>query len=111
MDNHEYEATIRDLRRENADLGWRLTLAQSCYDMVLKAYDALLSYRIDYRTLRTYSLWEKLLPQGATFDNPAARSAITNWISRVRHDIDAAIRRKTNIKLAHEQAPDPENGI
>lgn len=110
MDQSGYERTIADLRKENDDLGWRLALAQSCYQMMIKAFDALLYYRVNFRELRTYPLWEKLLPVGKTFDNPAARTAITRWVQQVIHDIDAAVRRK-GFKIAAEQEPDPENGI
>jgi len=111
MDRERYEALLADANKTNQDLGWRLHLAQAFGSLMVRAYDALQAYGIDYRKLRTYTLWEKLLPEGATFDNPSARQAISNWITRCSHDLDAAIKRKLNLKLAYEQEPDPDNGI
>lgn len=111
MDKRGYEERLAKAERDNADLGWRLALAQSAYALMCKAYDALQAYGIDYRKLHTYPLWEKLLPVGKTYDDPVARSALTNWVQRCMHDIDAAVRRKTSLKLAVDNEPDPEHGI
>lgn len=111
MDQQRYEHALVELHAKVADLGWRLALAQKFGALMTKAYDALQSYGIDYRKLRTYALWDSLVPVGITFDNPAAQSKLMEWVTRCGHDIDAAIRRKTNIKLTIDQKADPENGI
>lgn len=111
MDKSHYEHMLVQQTAKIDDLGWRLELAKSYGALMTKAYDALQAYGIDYRKLRTYSLWEKLLPVGVTFDNPAARSALSNWVQRCVHDIDAAIRRRTQIGKVVDNAADPENGI
>lgn len=93
-----YEDIIAKHASERADLSWRLVLATRFGQLMSKAYDALQAYGVDYRQLRTYKLWEHLLPTGATFDNPSAREAITGWLTKCSNDIDAAIRRRLNIK-------------
>lgn len=100
MDKERYENVIATQNVKLDDLGWRLALAQSFGQLMVKAYDALQSYGIDFRKLRTYPLWEHLMPVGATFDKPNARTKISQWVSKCAHDIDAAIRRKRDVKLA-----------
>lgn len=80
-----------------SDIGWRLTLSQSFSKLMVKAYTALQSYRVDYRKLPSYKNWEGIdWFEGS--DANRYREAMTRFIVEIDHDIDAAIRRKTNIK-------------
>lgn len=79
------------------DLAWRLTLSQEFGKLMVKAYTALQSYKVDYRKLSTYKNWSGIdWFEGS--DEGRYREAITRFITEINHDIDAAIRRKTNIR-------------
>jgi hypothetical protein len=79
------------------EAGWQLVLQQSFGALMFKAYTALQSYRIDYRKLQSYKGWAGIdWFEGS--DTQRYREAMTRFITEIDHDIDAAIRRKTNIK-------------
>lgn len=88
---------IAQLTSDIADREWRLALSQSFGQLMVKAYTALQSYKVDYRKLNSYKNWAGI----DWFDGSDAqryREAITRFLTEINHDIDAAIRRKTNIK-------------
>lgn len=107
-DKIRYEEIIAKQREELDRLSWRVVLAQTLSGFLLRAYDALQAYGIDYRKLRTYGLWEKLLPQGENFDKPEARPVITKWLQQISNDLDAAIRRKLNISKVIDNSHDED---
>lgn len=79
------------------ELGWRLVLQQSFGTLMIKAYTALQSYRVDYRKLKSYKGWEGIgWFEGS--NTQRYREAMGRFITEIDHDLDAAIRRKTNIK-------------
>lgn len=78
-------------------LGWQLSLSQSFSKLMVKAHTALVSYRVDYRKLPSYKNWEGIdFFEGS--DTLRYQEAMTRFIHEINHDLDAAIRRKTNIK-------------
>lgn len=104
----EFEAEKRSLTtlRQNGlldmqatqllELGWQLALSQSFSKLMVKAYTALQSYRIDYRKLPSYKNWAGIdWFEGS--DSQRYREAMTRFITEINHDLDAAIRRKSNI--------------
>lgn len=85
------------LTEQLADREWRLVLSQSFSKLMVKAYTALQAYRIDYRKLQSYKNFDGIdWFEGS--DTLRYRETMTRWITEINHDIDAAIRRKTNIK-------------
>lgn len=109
MSEERHRTMAQALEREMAshdETRQKLTLAEEFGRLLLKAYDALLHYGINFKTLRTYSLWEKVsefkdtpIPDELTH-RIAKSQALLKWIGRVSNDIDAALRRKLNIHLA-----------
>jgi hypothetical protein len=72
---------------EGRELGTRLRLAQAAIGLYKKAYDALLYYGVNFRSLPTF--------EQQTPDDPMkAPQAYMSWVQRMRSDIDAAVRRK-----------------
>jgi hypothetical protein len=88
---------IAEQTKTLADVQWRLTLSQSFGQLMVKAYTALQSYKVDYRKLRSYKNWDGIDYFNGS-DEQRYREAITRFITEINHDIDAAIRRKTGIK-------------
>lgn len=77
-----------------ADSQWRLVLSQSFSKLMVKAYTALQSHRVDYRKLPSYKNFDGInWFEGS--DTLRYREAMTRWITEINHDIDAAIRRKS----------------
>ncbi len=94
MEKRRYELMLSKADQELQTLKWQLSLSDSFSKLLLKAYDALRSYGVDYRKLRTYDKWDGITWfKGA--DNVMARESMTRWITEISHDIDAAVRRKS----------------
>lgn len=97
MDKDTHIAT---LTAEVGELKTRLHLAQAFGQVLTKAYDALLHYGVNFKSLRTWALWEKFSEH---HDSPVTedtdkRERLYEWLTRVGRDIDAAVRRKQNIR-------------
>lgn len=91
---------IAALTRENGDLKTRLHLAQAFGQILNKAYDALLHYGVNFKSLRTWSLWERFSEhhESPVVGDTDKRERLYEWLTRVGRDIDAAVRRKQHIK-------------
>ena len=76
----------------------RLAMSHAFGSMVLKAYDALLNYGINYRTLPAYKD-TSLLDAAASLPISRGQSAYITWMQRVESDIRAAIHRKSFKKV------------
>lgn len=88
---------ILTLTEQVTDREWRLVLSQAFGQLMFKAYTALQSYRIDYRKLPSFKGWAGIgYIEGSNSEK--FREAQTRFITEISSDIDAAIRRKTNIK-------------
>lgn len=94
IERGRYERMIaeRDLKLDRQ--GWQLQLANKFGLLMLKAYNALRSYGVDYTKLRSYTLWDSVAWFKGT-DDKRAREAMDRWALEIGHDIDAAVRRKT----------------
>jgi hypothetical protein len=81
---------------DNRILAVRLSLAQAWIKVLLQAYDALLHYGINYRTLKEWKDWGAQL--APNLDNHGTledgRAKIMNYIERLGNGITAAVRRK-----------------
>lgn len=74
-------------------LAARLQMAQAFSVMLLRAYDALLHFEINYRDLPAYKD-QTLLEEGEKLIVAEGCHKYLLWIERLDHDIDAAVRRK-----------------
>lgn len=83
-----------DLLQENALLQFRLTMAQAFARMLLKAYDALLTWGVNFRTLPTYAEMEDVAEKVNQSSMERGRERFHAWIERLESDIHAAVRRK-----------------
>lgn len=80
------------LRKEVHAQGIRLTLAQGWINLYVRAYDALLHYGINFKTLREY---KEKYPHGAeNLPLSQSRDKYVSWFGRIESAISAAIRRK-----------------
>ena len=96
MEKRRYELMLLQLQKKLEEAEWKAELSENFTLLLLKAYTALRSYGVDYQKLRSYEKWEGIQWfKGAS--NITARESMTRWIVEIGHDIDAAIRRKTNI--------------
>lgn len=68
-------------------------MAQAFSQMLLKAFDALLYFGINYRTLPEY-IDQHLLEEAKELVIEEGRGRYMLWIERVSHAIEAAQRRK-----------------
>ncbi len=70
----------------------RLSLVQTWAQFLMKAYDALLHHKVNYKSLPQY----KASPLEEAMDMPIrkARFKIVEWVRRLSNEIDARIRRK-----------------
>lgn len=90
------DTLLLTMTEQLTDREWRLVLQTSFSSLMFKAYTALQSYRIDYRKLKSYKGWDGIgWFEGS--DEKRYREAMTRFIAEIDSDIDAAIRRKTNI--------------
>jgi hypothetical protein len=71
----------------------RLRLAQSFINMLLTAYDALLTHGINYRNLPAYKD-ETLLDEARSLPVERGHDSFIVWMGHVHNDIKEAIRRK-----------------
>jgi hypothetical protein len=94
LERGRYERLLADGTLKMERLTWRLQLSNQFGLLMLKAFNALRSYGVDYTKLRSYSLWDSVAWFKGT-DDPVARAAMDRWAMEIGHDIDAAIRRKS----------------
>ena len=95
MDNHEQlTKEVASLREQVEEQGIRLTLAQAWQGLMLKAYDALLNYGVNYRSLPEYEQ-DQTLDESMDLPISKARNNIIGWLGRLENAISAAVRRKT----------------
>lgn len=87
------EPTNKELREENRILSIRLSLAQAFAGVLQVAYDALLHYGINFRTLPEYTN-DRALDEANAMPIQEGRTRIMDWLGRVERGIAAAIRRK-----------------
>lgn len=98
-----FEAELAALRKEVHENGIRLTLAHGWVSLLHKAYDALLSWGINFKTIPEY---KRGYPDDADgLPLTAARAAYFKWMSAVESGISAAVRRK-QFKLHENDDPD-----
>jgi len=91
---------IAQLRAQIDVLLTKLHLAQAYAAILDRAYDALLHYGINFKSLRTWSMWEKFSEH---HDEPVEgdtdkRPKLYEWLTRVGRDLDAAVLRRKNLK-------------
>lgn len=93
---------IASLRKEVNAQGIRLTLAQGWINLYVKAYDALLHYGINFKSLREY---KEKYPHGAeNLPLTQSRDKFVSWFGRIESAIAAAIRRKAfKVHENHEE--------
>lgn len=94
MDKKLYEAALAKANKERDDLAQRLGMAQQAYQLMVKAYDALLYHGVNFRSLKAYEFWEKFLHHGEKTPEGHKTRTLGDWIVKLRNDIDAAVRRK-----------------
>ena len=90
-DLHTMDPT--ELRKELHVARVRIQLAQTFVDLVLYAYDALLSHAINYRNLPEWKD-STLMDRAAKEELSMGQSTMIEWMRRVKHGIRAAIARK-----------------
>lgn len=74
-------------------LACRLLMAQAFAQLLVKAFDALLHYNINFRNLPEYQD-RTLLDEADKLVILQGCQKVMLWMERVDHAIDAAIRRK-----------------
>lgn len=79
-------------------------MAQAFAQMLLKAYDALLHFQINYRELPAYKD-QALLEEAKELVITEGRNRYLLWIERICNGIDAAVRRK-QFRLISKEPPD-----
>lgn len=60
-----------------------------------KAYTALLSYGVNYKTLRVYAEMHEVASKAAKLKPTAGQELLINFFTRLENDLDAAVRRKS----------------
>lgn len=88
-----HEMNSQELRKELHVARVRIQLAQTFVDLVLYAYDALLSHSINYRNLPEWKD-RTLMDRAAKEELSLGQSSMIEWMRRVKHGIRAAIARK-----------------
>lgn len=71
----------------------RLTMAQAFAQMMLRAFDALLHYDVNYRDLPEYKDTQ-LLDDAARLPLQRGQESYIEWMRRIENGIKAAIQRK-----------------
>lgn len=71
----------------------RLRLAQAFVNMLLTAYDAMLTHGVNYKNLPAYKD-TSLLDEASTLPIERGHDSFMTWMGRVHNDIKAAVRRK-----------------
>lgn len=89
------EAALERANKERDDAVQKLGMAQQAYQLMVRAYDALLYHGVNFRSLKSYEFWEKFLHQGEKTPEGHKVRTLGDWIVKVRNDIDAAVRRKS----------------
>lgn len=89
------EAALERANKERDDALQRLNLAQQAFQLMTRAYDALLHHGVNFRSLKAYEFWEKFLHHGEKTPEGHKTRTLSEWIVKVRNDIDAAVRRKS----------------
>lgn len=80
---------------QKEDLIARLMSAQMYGHFLLKAYNALLSYEVNYKTLRVYQEMADVSDKARKLKPVAAQELLINFFTRLENDLSAAIRRKS----------------
>lgn len=80
------------------DLIARLMTAQMYGQFLLKAYTALLSYGVNYKTLRVFGEMADLAEKASKLKPIPAQELFINYFTRLENDLAAAVRRKVGIK-------------
>lgn len=92
MDRHDLiQKELTDLRTEVHQQGIRLVLAEAWLRLYGKAYDALLHYGVNFKSLKT---WKRRPVDAYKLPLSQARNVLIDFMKRVENDIAAAIRRK-----------------
>lgn len=95
MDRKLYEAALAKANKERDEAVQKLGMAQQAFQLMTRAYDALLHHGVNFRTLKAYEFWEKFLHHGEKTPEGHKTRTLSDWIVKVRNDIDAAVRRKS----------------
>lgn len=72
----------------------RLALASAASRMLLKAYDALLHYGVNFRDTQAYKD-QTLLDEGRRLPLLRGQESLTEWMRQIERDIAAAVKRKS----------------
>lgn len=91
------------VKEDREDLVARLTSAQAFGNFLLKAYDALLHYGINYKLLPEWVNGNATLDDARKLKPHAAQWTIINWIVTMENALKAAIRRKQFV--LHDNKP------
>ena len=83
----------RDLQDHVEELEARLTVAQALINLLLRAYDALLYHKVNYRDLPEYKD-DVALDRARKMGMSKAKITMLNWLARADRGIQAAVRRK-----------------
>ena len=84
---------VKELRKEVNEQGVRLTLAQAWINLYQYAYDALLHYGVNFKSLKEFgdnSEVDEAMQMGVT----AGRNKITAYLGKLHNAIRAAVNRK-----------------
>ena len=99
--NDHLEREVEALRKEVQENGVRLNLAQGWIEVLRQAYDALLHWGVNFKSLKEY---EGGYPEGAEkLPISQAQVVYSKWFMRLRHSIEAMVRRR-QFKV-HENPP------
>lgn len=93
-DDHDTLAgEVRELRQQVNQQEIRLTLAQAWINLYQYAYDALLHYGVNFRSLKEFAD-TAVLDEALKMPITAARQHIVEYLGRLHNAIRAAINRK-----------------
>lgn len=84
---------VKALRKEVNEQGVRLTLAQAWIKLYQYAYDALLHYGVNYRSLKEFADAE-VVEEAMQMPVTAGRNKIVEYLGKLQNAIRAAVNRK-----------------
>jgi len=95
MDEHRDNLAkeVKALRQEVNEQGVRLTLAQAWIKLYQYAYDALLHYGVNYRSLKEFGE-NTLVEEAMQMPITAGRNKIVEYLGKLQNAIRAAVNRK-----------------
>ena len=96
----------KEIREELRVVRTKLMLASAFVDFLRHAYGALLAHGVNYLSLGAYKD-QSLIQEASKVKLLQGSDMYTEWLSRVRHDIQAAIKRKGMRAVHAKRTPPP----